>query len=266
MTSFSRYQSGPPGQGPYNQGQHSQFPPYPPPQRPADSWIGSHSARRGSAITPPLYQGQPETQYGQPEVNSNQWNQGPPRRPLSSQYERSNSEPGVWNQHHKPPRHPGELTPSPPIPEGPWASSAPQKPVWVSEDMMKPRGQPDGSRDWSNGGGSRGGYDMSRDVEMNSRVPNVWREAEPFIDNLIENGFVPASDMQSAHIEPDLMDHARFCAGELYNAVRDTKYEMALSFLRGFREIFAHSRDPEIRRDYTGNIKEYCNPSLFVSE
>ena len=125
---------------------------------------------------------------------------------------------------------------SPPIPEGPWASSAPQKPVWVSDDMMKPRGQPDGSREWSNG---PRGYDMSRD----ERVPNVWREAEPFIDNLIENGFVPASDMQSARkfimthnsmthnhykldIEPDLMDHARFCAGELYNAVRDTKYEI----------------------------------------
>ena len=53
------------------------------------------------------------------------------------------------------------------------------------------------------------------------------------------------------------MEHARFCAGELYNAVRDNKYEMALSFLRGFREIFAHSRDPEIRRDYTGKTKSY---------
>ena len=50
------------------------------------------------------------------------------------------------------------------------------------------------------------------------------------------------------------MDHAQFCAGELYNAVRDKKYEMALSFLRGFREIFAQSRDPKIRHDYTGTV------------
>ena len=52
-------------------------------------------------------------------------------------------------------------------------------------------------------------------------------------------------------IDPNQMEHAKFCAGELYNAVQEKKYEMALSFLRGFREVFANSRDMNIRRIYT---------------
>ena len=50
------------------------------------------------------------------------------------------------------------------------------------------------------------------------------------------------------------MEHAKFCAGELYNAVQEKKYEMALSFLRGFREVFANSRDMNIRRIYTSKF------------
>ena len=44
-----------------------------------------------------------------------------------------------------------------------------------------------------------------------------------------------------------MKDHAQFCAEELYTAVKDQKYEMALSFLRGFRDVFASSADAEIR-------------------
>ena len=45
-----------------------------------------------------------------------------------------------------------------------------------------------------------------------------------------------------------MKDHAQFCAEELYTAVKDKKYEMALSFLRGFRDVFTASNDPDIRR------------------
>ena len=56
---------------------------------------------------------------------------------------------------------------------------------------MKSRGQePSFQRDWS------ARYDDS--------VPIVWRDAEPYIDDLIENGFVPASDMQSARMYKNL--------------------------------------------------------------
>ena len=41
---------------------------------------------------------------------------------------------------------------------------------------------------------------------------------------------------------------------ELYNAVVDCKYEMALSFLRGFRDIFGQSVNDRIRRMYVGEL------------
>ena len=41
---------------------------------------------------------------------------------------------------------------------------------------------------------------------------------------------------------------------ELYNAVVDGKYEMALSFLRGFRDIFGQSMIDQIRRMYVGKF------------
>ena len=46
------------------------------------------------------------------------------------------------------------------------------------------------------------------------------------------------------------MEHAHYCAEELYCAVQKGRYDMALSFLRGFREIFGQSNDPTIRRIY----------------
>ena len=120
---------------------------------------------------------------------------------------------------------------------------------------MEQRGQ----NDW---------YNQNNRMQANA-TPDIWRQAEPFISQLIENGFVPASDMQSARkylilihsflisfleIDPNQMEHAKFCAGELYNAVQEKKYEMALSFLRGFREVFANSRDMNIRRIYTSKF------------
>ena len=66
-------------------------------------------------------------------------------------------------------------------------------------------------------------------------------------------------------IDPNQMEHAKFCAGELYNAVQEKKYEMALSFLRGFREVFANSRDMNIRRIYTSKLSpmSHRNDSFF---
>ena len=44
---------------------------------------------------------------------------------------------------------------------------------------------------------------------------------------------------------------------ELYNAVVDGKYENALSFLRGFRDIFGQSMIDQIRRMYVGKFMLY---------
>ena len=66
--------------------------------------------------------------------------------------------------------------------------------------------------------------------------------------------FICAPLIWFLEIDPNQMEHAKFCAGELYNAVQEKKYEMALSFLRGFREVFANSRDMNIRRIYTSKL------------
>ena len=55
-------------------------------------------------------------------------------------------------------------------------------------------------------------------------------------------------------IDANKFEHAKFCAMELYNAVVDGKYEMALSFLRGFRDIFGQSMIDQIRRMYVGKF------------
>ena len=56
---------------------------------------------------------------------------------------------------------------------------------------------------------------------------------------------------------------------ELYNAVVDGKYEMALSFLRGFRDIFGQSMIDQIRRMYVGKFiliitRKYGENSLLT--
>ena len=50
---------------------------------------------------------------------------------------------------------------------------------------------------------------------------------------------------------------------ELYNAVVDGKYEMALSFLRGFRDIFGQSMIDQIRRMYVGKFYTHSYSQIW---
>ena len=69
------------------------------------------------------------------------------------------------------------------------------------------------------------------------------------LKKLLQKKFVITNDNgRILDIDPNMKDHAQFCAEELYTAVKDKKYEMALSFLRGFRDVFTASNDPDIRR------------------
>jgi hypothetical protein len=258
-------------QGTYDMPQPQQYPPFPPPQ-PRDPWLNSH--RRNSS---PHFQPEPNPQS---RVFNSQSSQNgsighPDRTPSwgaepvdnrsadysrgSREYMRSFSVPDPrvgpssgsglgpnstpWSDAPPMPKRQPDLTPSPPLSDNPWRTNINAGSGWddfeshQSSMRMEQRGQ----NDW---------YNQSNRMQANS-TPDIWRQAEPFISQLIENGFVPASDMQSAQIDPNQMEHAKFCAGELYNAVQEKKYEMALSFLRGFREVFANSRDMNIRRIYT---------------
>lgn len=265
-------------QGTYDMPQPQQYPPFPPPQ-PRDPWLNSH--RRNSS---PHYQPEPNPQprvynsqssqnggsIGHPSDRTPSWGVEPSvdsvrssdySRGGSREYMRSFSVPDPrvgptssgsglgpnstpWSDAPQMPKRQPDLTPSPPLSDNPWRSNINASSGWDDFESHSMRSEQRGQQqqnEW---------YNQNNRMQANS-TPDIWRQAEPFISQLIENGFVPASDMQSAQIDPNQMEHAKFCAGELYNAVLEKKFEMALSFLRGFREVFANSRDMNIRRIYT---------------
>lgn len=243
----------------YDIPQPQQYPPYPPPQ-PRDPWLGSHRRNSSPQFNPEQISQPPSSVpsrgYSQPPQNGPErttWGSEMDNRPPSMRdYNRSMSMPDHRLSNMGPPntwpdsrldgppmnsRRQPDLTPSPPLSDNPWRTNINPGDGWNDYESHQRYNQRDAT-EWSN-------------PSRSNSTPDIWRQAEPVISNLIENGYVPASDMQSAQIDPNQMEHAKFCAGELYNAVQEKKYEMALSFLRGFREVFANSRDLNIRRIYT---------------
>ncbi|XP_039263337.2 uncharacterized protein LOC120339312 isoform X1 [Styela clava] len=79
-----------------------------------------------------------------------------------------------------------------------------------------------------------------------------WANAERRLLALIHNGYVPASDMASAGLDANSLDHAQTCISELFDLLWKNRYDLALSFLRGFREVFSRSALTEIRNQFIG--------------
>ena len=53
-------------------------------------------------------------------------------------------------------------------------------------------------------------------------------------------------------LDKDSAEHAYTCVSELFELLWKQRYDLALSFLRGFREVFANSVHPEIRNLFIG--------------
>lgn len=79
-----------------------------------------------------------------------------------------------------------------------------------------------------------------------------WQLAEQRLLGLIHNAYVPASDMTPAGLDKDSAEHAYTCVNELFELLWKQRYDLALSFLRGFREVFANSSHAEIRNQFIG--------------
>lgn len=74
-------------------------------------------------------------------------------------------------------------------------------------------------------------------------------------------------------LDKDSAEHAYTCVSELFELLWKQRYDLALSFLRGFREVFANSIHPEIRNLFIGKyggsalityfntwLSYYCRP------
>lgn len=79
-----------------------------------------------------------------------------------------------------------------------------------------------------------------------------WTNAERRLLALIHNGYVPASNMAAAGLDANSLDHAQTCISELFDLLWKNRYDLALSFLRGFREVFSRSALPDIRNQFIG--------------
>jgi len=128
---------------------------------------------------------------------------------------------------------------SSPSPPNQWSNQRPPSGSWdmgAATNQFKPSSV------------SPSNWGSSGDIQSNSRsdTPEIWRRAEHQITDLIMNGIVPASDMRTAGLDPNQFSQAEYCADELFSAIKDEKYEMALSFLRGFREVFRTSNEQRI--------------------
>ena len=61
--------------------------------------------------------------------------------------------------------------------------------------------------------------------------------------------------MSHTGLDKDSAEHAYTCVSELFELLWKQRYDLALSFLRGFREVFANSIHPEIRNLFIGELE-----------
>nr|CAB3222742.1 zinc finger protein ArfGAP-1 [Phallusia mammillata] len=93
-----------------------------------------------------------------------------------------------------------------------------------------------------------------------------WKSAEQKLLSLIHNGYVPASDMTPAGLDKDSAEHAYTCVSELFELLWKQRYDLALSFLRGFREVFAKSVHSEIRSLFIGVGELDTMKQIFIQQ
>ncbi|XP_076803246.1 uncharacterized protein LOC143447174 isoform X2 [Clavelina lepadiformis] len=161
-----------------------------------------------------------------------------------------------------------------------WPSKSPTSPIdnfMLLNGRDSRAGAPNMMRDFGAAGTSRS---LSMNKVSRNDSPSItgkqqviignllshWKSAEQRLLSLIHNGYVPASDMTPAGLDKDSAEHAYTCVSELFELLWKQRYDMALSFLRGFREVFANSVHPEIRNLFIGVGELDTMKQIFLTQ